>query len=224
MSDRNVHDPEGDEHRRVREVLKGLPKKKAPWHFESALNQRLHEEKRPGKSRRWFTAPAPAYALSGLTAAVLVVVGYYTMYLPSSRDDQHSDAPGEILQSGEQPKQTVSGEQPSSPSPQVRPTEGITVPERTTKGPSSSPTETVIESPVMKRDARNGLELKVQDTPQEGLHDFPLSATQSRTVETPVGAIGLRLDSLVGPALRDSLDSLQAGKDSATLLKKGDDK
>lgn len=214
MSDTENHHREDEEHRKVREVLKGLPGKKAPWFFEARLQQRLQEERNAGKSRGWLTTPAPAYALSAVTAAVLVIVGYYTLYLPFTRGDEGTGVPEQMIESGEGITRPSPGESNASPPPSRRTTEVFTPAEKTTKGPSSVSTEPAIEAPVMKRESTSGAEMKSQDSQHDALQHVELPVTPARAVETPVGTIHMRLDSLAGSAGRDSIDTLQSRRDS----------
>lgn len=103
-----------EEEERLRQELLNLPRVKAPWYFESQLQQRLQQ----GPSPRGLAArPVLATALTVLVVAVVGSVGYYTYFAPFA--PRPETAPPAVMPSSASPVRT---DQPSrEPQPERQP-------------------------------------------------------------------------------------------------------
>lgn len=76
-----------DDSRKIREALKSLEKKKAPWYFDAQLHQRLTRERTPERAGLVFSKPLPAYAYSLLILIAVGIIGYYALIRPGEVPD-----------------------------------------------------------------------------------------------------------------------------------------
>jgi hypothetical protein len=105
---------QAEEEERLRQELRNLPHVKAPWYFESQLQQRLQQ----GPSPRGFAArPVLATAVTVIVLAVVGSAGYYTYFAPVP--PQPETAPRSVTPSSDSPVQTE--QTPREPQPERQP-------------------------------------------------------------------------------------------------------
>jgi hypothetical protein len=133
---------QAEEEERLRQELRNLPRVKAPWYFESQLQQRLQQ----GPSPRGFAArPVLATALTVLVLAVVGSVGYYTYFAPFA--PQPETAPRTVTPSSDSPVQTKQTSREPEPErqPVLVPAEGGSM----NSGPSEPVNGVAGRSPVV---------------------------------------------------------------------------
>lgn len=137
------HDNKGA--RRVREELGKLKKLKAPWYFESQLQQRIRFAGQHGVKGPFLFRPLPAYALSLVALVSLGIIGYYTLFQSWPAEEAVPEAPLEQVPPAQPP--AIVRERPLPPAQQA-PAVVIDVPEGGRPGPSAPKSEPTVEARI----------------------------------------------------------------------------
>jgi hypothetical protein len=229
MSGSNPLQQREEGNRKIREALKSLEKKKAPWYFDAELQQRLAGERTRGRTGLRFAKPLPAYAFSVLVFFALGIIGYYGLFrsaeIPDAAPRKIVDStsvpanpPVPILVPAEQrapkaehsqePIQGVSARQ-RSPSPnKPKVTSKSEILERSPAVDEALPA--TISQPQMKIEYPNQDEVK-----QPLLEEEHMLPTQPSDVEPVISPTYILDDSIkMERSAIDSLDSLSRKPDS----------
>jgi hypothetical protein len=82
-----------EENHPSRQVLKGLPKRKAPWYFEASLQQRLQDAREQGVKPIADIVPFPAITGAVVLFVALGVTGYFLLTSPLIKSDSEENSP-----------------------------------------------------------------------------------------------------------------------------------
>jgi len=229
MSGSNPLQQREEGNRKIREALKSLERKKAPWYFDAELQQRLARERTRRRASLRFAKPLQAYAFSVLVFFALGIIGYYGLFRPAEipvatprkivdSTSVSGNPPAPILVQAEQraPKAEHSQEpvqggsaRQTSPSPQKpKVTSESKILERSPTVDEALPT--TISQPQMKIEYPNQDEVK-----QPLLEEEHVLPTQPRDVEPVISPTYILGDSMkMERSAIDSLDSLRQKPDS----------
>lgn len=201
-------------HDDVRRLLKGLPKAKAPWHFEADLQRRLVKKKSAVPATVW--GPVSAYVVPAVVLFIVGVIGYTRFFV---QEQTHI---------GEKIKEVpvAAPEHHTAQTPAVQPSPALPVPPPVQQevaqpgsGPFTPSTNMVQESrpldrtaPSYQEDETDGRIPETQFVPTPSLQEMGIQA-RPVGLRSFVGPMYI-VDSAVTPAARDSLDSLRVGADS----------
>ncbi|MFN0158266.1 MAG: hypothetical protein ACKVRP_09380 [Bacteroidota bacterium] len=172
---------------RVRKELQNLPKRKASWHFESQLQQRIHAERRESIFTALFARPLPAYALTIFLLAGGGVLFYNLAFDSSPLQESIDDSQ---VHTAEVHAETQTNQLVGPPEPM------------TTTSDSEVDVRTTVPEPVDGRVREFGLPVtSVGGRPASGkpaltLHDSVLSR---QSVQDSLDSLGSRGDSVRPP-------------------------
>lgn len=192
MTDTNNIQNDDRNANRLRKELQGLPKREAPWYFESQLQQRIHAERRESPLAGLFAKPLPAYAL-----AIFLLAGGGVLLYNLTFDNSPLQESIEPVQTAETEMAGTGTETYRFVGPPAPPFAG------------SSETEASLQAPA-------GIRGDIVEPVDGRIREFALPVTSvGGTAPSPARRQVTLFDSMgLQPAIRDSLDSLGTRGDS----------